>query len=140
MSRTLLDTNVLVGSISDTRQAPVQEAIRSELLRDSELCVAPQSIYEFWSVATRPPNTNGLGLDAEEAYRMVARIRTTFTVLPDPPELLEIWLQTCRAANVLGRPSHDARLVAWMRGHGINRILTFERNRFARYDIEAVEL
>jgi predicted nucleic acid-binding protein len=33
----------------------------------------------------------------------------------------------------MGKPSHDARLVAAMQVHGIKDVLTFERTGFTRY-------
>jgi predicted nucleic acid-binding protein len=38
----------------------------------------------------------------------------------------------------LGSKVHDAKLVATMKVHGIGRILTFDTEDFARYDIEAI--
>jgi predicted nucleic acid-binding protein len=38
----------------------------------------------------------------------------------------------------LGSKVHDAKLVATMKVHGIGRILTFDTEDLARYDIEAI--
>jgi len=44
------------------------------------------------------------------------------------------------ARNVLGVKVHDAWLVAAMKAHGVNQILTFNTSDFARYDsIECVD-
>ena len=40
--------------------------------------------------------------------------------------------------GVLGTKVHDAKLVATMNLSGIRRILTFNTEGFARYDIEAI--
>jgi predicted nucleic acid-binding protein len=34
---------------------------------------------------------------------------------------------------VIGKPAHDARLVAAMQVHGLTAILTFDRTGFSRY-------
>jgi hypothetical protein len=49
------------------------------------------------------------------------------------------WEALVRQYLVLGKPSHDARLVAAMQVHGIKDILTFDRTGFTRYSgIEVV--
>lgn len=43
------------------------------------------------------------------------------------------WERLVAAYKVLGKPAHDARLVAAMQVYGITDILTFDRAGFARY-------
>lgn len=62
--RVLIDTNVLVRSIE--RAHPLmriaRDALRNLYEQNDELCIAPQIVSEFWSVCTRPQQSNGLGL------------------------------------------------------------------------------
>lgn len=64
--RILLDTNILVhNAISADLQHPQVAAFLRKLVQDgAELCIASQSLYEFWVVASRPISVNGLGLSA----------------------------------------------------------------------------
>ncbi len=102
------------------------------------LVVAPQSLYEFWVVATRPQNVNGLELSIERALQEVTAIREAFTVLPDPPGLLDDWLDLCRTHGVSGKNAHDARLAAYARLCGIPTLVTLNARDFARYGLNVV--
>ena len=70
----LVDTNVLVR-LEDSLSPQHAEAMGAiEILkREGYDCqIVPQVLYEFWVVATRPVENNGLGLDfqkAEDAIR-----------------------------------------------------------------------
>jgi len=60
--------------------------------------------------------------------------------LPDSALTHSTWRQLVPAHNVLGVKVHDAWLVAAMKTHGVNQILTFNGSDFARYgDIECVD-
>ena len=95
--------------------------------------MASQNFVEFWSVATRPVEVNGMGLDPEQAERLLARLESVFDLLPEPPTVHAIWRQLVIAHRVRGRQVHDARLVAVMLANGISHILTFNVSDFARY-------
>lgn len=70
----LIDTNILVR-LEDSLDAKHAEAILAiQFLKDAghECQLVPQVLYEFWVVATRPVEANGLGLDpakCEDAIR-----------------------------------------------------------------------
>jgi predicted nucleic acid-binding protein len=60
--------------------------------------------------------------------------------LPDSSLTYSTWRQLVAAHRVLGVKVHDTWLVAAMKAHGVNQILTFNTRDFARYDgIEAVD-
>jgi predicted nucleic acid-binding protein len=60
-------------------------------------------------------------------------------LLPDSALTYNTWRQLVAARNVLGVKVHDAWLVAAMKAHGVNQILTFNTSDFARYDdIESI--
>src|SRR5438067_1064647 len=89
------------------------------------LHVVPQNVYEAWVVATRPVVNNGLGLAPELTHRLISRIPRFFKVLPDVPNIYDEWLRLIKAFSVIGVNAHDARIVAAMKVHGINHLLTF---------------
>ena len=64
----LLDSNILVRlSQLESPQHPTANAAIMFLYSNSEkLFIVPQNIVEFWSVATRPVEKNGLGLSIPE--------------------------------------------------------------------------
>ncbi|WP_233220942.1 hypothetical protein [Chlorogloea sp. CCALA 695] len=75
----LVDTNVLLRLINshNSQYAQAQNAINKLLQQDVELNIVPQNLFEFWVVATRPANVNGLGLTVEEATQEMALLEAT---------------------------------------------------------------
>jgi predicted nucleic acid-binding protein len=105
---------------------------------DVPLYIAPQTVYEFWAVATRPSAARGgLGWTPAQADIEAARFETLFELLPETPDVYSQWRRLCRVYGVSGLSAHDARLVAlWLvhRGaHDLAGILTFNTTDFARY-------
>ena len=135
--RVALDTNVLVYLAGDPSQ-PVCSQTRQRLDdlvgRGHELCIAPQCLMELWCVATKPVVANGLGFSTAQAEAAVRRtLDGGFRLLSDPGDLLHTWLYLCVKHDVRGRQAFDARLVAWMVGHGIEHVLTCDASDFKRF-------
>ena len=84
-------------------------------------------------MATRPIDQNGLGFSTEIVNADVSRFKRIFSVLRDERGILDPWQQIVRERNVVGRQSHDARLVAAMLRHGLTHLLTFNVADFQRY-------
>jgi predicted nucleic acid-binding protein len=138
----LLDTNILLRNAkpADAHFTTVDASIKALHGRREVLCVVPQNLYEFWASATRPLAANGLGLSVPDCMIEVARIKHTFRFLADQPALYAEWEALVVAHACHGRVSYDARLVAGMRTHGIDRILTFNGSDFARFpDIMVID-
>jgi predicted nucleic acid-binding protein len=99
-----------------------------------------QNLIELWVVATRPLGENGLGLTAAEAAAELKRIKGMFLFLPETPAIYSTWEALVIQHQVIGKPAHDARLVAAMQVHGLTAILTFDKAGFSRYPgIEVVD-
>jgi predicted nucleic acid-binding protein len=130
----LVDTNVLVRRAEPAHpdHAAAIEAVARLRLDGEILCVTPQIIAEFWTVATRPLANNGLALVVAEVLAEVERIERLFRLLPDLPELYEAWKGIVIEHGVVGTRVHDARIAAAMRVHGVERLLTFNTRDFAR--------
>jgi len=131
----LLDANIALRLASPTH---VQHAIAKAALsglhsRGETFVVVPQTIYEFWAVATRPLAVNGLGLSVPACQSEVAKLKTYASFLPDQPALFAEWESLVVTHQCQGKVSHDARLVAAMRTHGLTSILTFNVGDFQRY-------
>jgi predicted nucleic acid-binding protein len=131
----LVDANVLLRLADPANVAHSTAAAAVTVLRGQGdvLHIAPQSIYEFWAVATRPIANNGLGLTSVECLREVALIKSTFHFLDDKPTLYAEWETLVALLACHGKAAHDARYVANMRTHGIIALLTFNISDFARY-------
>ena len=131
----LLDTNILIRSTQPTDpnyQAAV-DAVTNLHALGNELCLVPQNLYEFWVVSTRPVAQNGRGKSTDEVAVEFAFFESRFTIPPDDPAVFAEWKKLVVAYKVIGKPSHDARLVAAMLVHGVTHILTFNDQDFRRY-------
>ena len=96
--------------------------------------MAPQNLVEIWAVATRPADTRGgLGITTEKAAAELQRLKSLFFVLTETPAIYPVWETLVITHGVSGKQAHDARLVAAMKVHGLNSILTFNTGDFARY-------
>lgn len=131
----LTDSNLLLRSMQPGTPlyAQANRAVTTLLGRGEEMPLVPQCLIEFWNVASRPTQVNGLGLPLADVQQEVQRLKQIFTLLPDTPAIYPTWERIVTAFSVQGRQVHDARLVAAMQVHGITHILTFNTADFLRY-------
>lgn len=134
--RILVDTNILLRAAQRHHPAArvATNAIKRLHRQQHVLCLAPQNIIEFWNVCTRPVDVNGLGLSVSGTDRYVSRLKRIFVVVHDSAQTFHAWHELVARHGVVGSKVHDARLVAAMRTHGINTVLTFNVKDFSRYD------
>jgi predicted nucleic acid-binding protein len=137
----LVDTNVLLrvaepGHASHVLATDSLARFRSD---DEPLHVTPQNIAELWNVMTRPLTNNGLGFPIAVAQAEVAKIEELFELLQDTPEIYDTWKRLVVEHRVIGSKVHDARIVAAMQVHRVDRILTFDAGDFARYGVEVLD-
>jgi predicted nucleic acid-binding protein len=97
------------------------------------LHIVAQNLIELWTVATRPLGENGLGMTAAEAASELQRIKSMFLFLPETPAIYPAWEGLVIRHQVMGKPAHDAQLVAAMQAYGLTAILTFDKTGFSRY-------
>jgi len=128
----LADTNI-VARLAQPGHHQHSSALRAVEMRDDDLCIAPQVVYEFWVVATRPASANGLGMTVQEVQVEIARIRRIFTLLLDERAIFQHWERTVVDHDVKGKNAHDARLVAAMHRHGLTHMITFNAADFTRF-------
>jgi predicted nucleic acid-binding protein len=131
----LLDTNIPLR-MAEVGHPHYREALDATDVLGKQghvLCLVPQNFYEFWVVSTRPAAQNGRGKTPDEVVAEFAFLETHFTVLADTPAVFDEWKRLVAAYRVVGKPSHDARLVAAMLAHGVTHILTFNDQDFRRY-------
>jgi predicted nucleic acid-binding protein len=139
---TLVDTNVLLRRLESTHNhhRAALAATRRLIESGESLHVAAQSIAEFWAVATRPAEQNGLGLDVALASSAIVEIERTFgMLLSDEAMVYPHWKRLIVEQRVTGRRVFDARLVAVMLAYGIARLLTFNGADFAGLGIAVLD-
>lgn len=130
----LCDSNLLLrlSQQGHAQNREAQHATQTLLRRRERVCVFPQNLTEYWAVATRPPESNGLGLSVADAFDEVQRIKQAFEFVADTPAIYPLWEQIVVRFGVQGKQVHDARLVAAMQAHGIGQVLTFNTSDFVR--------
>ena len=131
----VLDTNILLRMAQDTHPMHTEatQATTTLIRQGDTVHIIPQNLYEFWSVATREIKYNGLGLSVGDAQNELARLRSLFSFLPDTPAVCSQWERLIVQYGVIGRDSHDTRIVAAMNVHGVTHLLTFNQDDFRRY-------
>ena len=137
----LVDTSVLIRTLqpNSSLYVPADRAIRLLPEQGKELHIVAQNLIELWAVATRPRGENGLGMTTAKVASEMERIKGMFLFLPETPAIYRAWEALVIQHQVMGKPAHDARLVAAMQAHGLTAILTFDRTGFSRYSgIEVV--
>ena len=127
MTPCLVDTNILLylANSASPENGPAKSAVARMLAAGDRLVIAPQILYEFWRVATRPAPANGLGWTASQTRSAVDGFRGRFTLLAEPPEVIDLWLDLVAKHDIKGKRVHDAHLLATMKANGISRLLTF---------------
>lgn len=133
--RVLVDTNILLRLAQPETEAAGFALDALDLLGKGGFrgCVVPQVIYEYWVVATRPLEQNGLDHRLSHVNRDLDRIQGMFLFLRDERAVFEHWHNLVSQHEVRGKNAHDARLVAAMHRHGVEHILTNNDRDFRRF-------
>lgn len=131
----LLDTNILLRSANpaDSQYQVTADAIDALHDRGHKLVLVPQVLYEFWVVATRPIENNGLGWTSAKACGELLQLQDVFRLLRDERTIFACWQRLVSQYDVKGKQAHDARIVAAMERFGLTRLLTFNIRDFTRY-------
>lgn len=134
MARYLLDTNILLRA-SDKTSSSYSLAVNAvaRLLSQGDECfITAQVLIEFWVVATRPIEVNGLGWSVQRTQAEINQLLSQFSLLEETPQILTNWLQLVTNHGVMGKRTHDVRLMAVMKTHGIIHLLTFNPKDFLK--------
>ena len=137
----LPDSNIVLRFVqpSNPLYQTVFRAIDKLRKTGEEIVLVPQILVEFWVVATRPINVNGLKMTTDQAEKELENLQSIFTVLPENAQIFEEWKTLVVKYKVSGKPAHDARIVAAMITHKVDTILTLNPNDFKRFiEVKAV--
>jgi predicted nucleic acid-binding protein len=131
----LPDSNVVLRFVqpADPLYQTASQAIDKLQKNGEQIILVPQILVEFWVVATRPINVNGLGMTTDEAEKELDNLQKLFTILPENEQIFDKWKSLVAKYKVSGKPAHDARIVAAMTVHKIETILTLNPGDFKRY-------
>ena len=139
----ILDTNVLVSSTASRRK--LHEVARNVVqwpMSGKQACVSGQILREYLVVATRPLESNGLGLTPAEAVANVSAFRSLMHCLEENEEVQERLAELVLTHECRGVVIHDANVVATALAHGVPAIVTENWEDFRRFDqlVEVVPL
>lgn len=132
MDKYLFDTNILLR-LSDPNSASYALARDSTYLlidRGDRGYLTPQTIIEFWVVATRPTDVNGFGWTPERTKNQIDEFLDRFILLEDNSKIFNFWFQLVIEYNIKGKRTHDIRILAVMKAHNIDNLLTFNPDDF----------
>ena len=133
MSAVGIDTSVLVrvAQPSDARHGQAVRTLARLRAEGARLILVPQALAEFWVVATRPVEVNGLGASPQAADAEIVRLLGFFDLVPEPPGAFAIGRRLVTETPVVGRRAHDVRLAAAYAAAGCDRLLTLDPRDFA---------
>jgi predicted nucleic acid-binding protein len=131
----LVDSNIIVRlfHVASPQHQLALDATDKLRLAKMQLCLTPQCIIEFWSVASRPTNVNGLGFTFAQVQRKVADLKGTFDFFEETPAVFVEWEKLVNLHTIVGKTVHDTHLVAAMVVYGITHLLTFNKQDFQRF-------
>jgi predicted nucleic acid-binding protein len=133
MTTYLLDTNIILrfSNPSDGQHELVTNAVATILAQGDDCFLAPQVLIEMWVVATRPTDVNGLGWSTTYTRHVIDQLMRRFPIAQEVPQLFPTWLEIVSTQKILGKRTHDARIVALMKTASIGHILTLNPNDFS---------
>lgn len=133
--RVLVDTNILMRArdADDPRHQACVQALERVQSGANEVCICAQVMIEYWVVATRPREVNGLGLNPADVELDLRDFEQAFVLLPEPADIAVRWRALVNQHAVRGHQAHDARLVALMLAHNVTHLLTLNSADFACY-------
>lgn len=138
----LLDTNILLRAVqpASPQHTLAVEALATLISQKHTIAITPQNLIEFWSVASRTAEANGLGWSVATVRQEIDHLLAQFPLLDDQPMVFSHWRNLVTSYQIIGRRIHDARLVAVMLSHSVSHLLTFNGGDFRQFsEIVVVE-
>ena len=136
----LCDTNIVSRAVNvgDRQHTLVSQAILDLLHAGYRMVYAPQTLREFWNVATRPGLVNGLRLTVAQTDVLARQIESTFDLLSDSDAMHAEWRRLVVQHEVKGVQVDDARLAASALVSGCRALLTLNDPDFRRFGVPAL--
>ncbi|MBE9041788.1 PIN domain-containing protein [Oscillatoriales cyanobacterium LEGE 11467] len=133
MTKYLLDTNVALRfcNPSDPQYGLVTQAVTNLLAQADECYLSAQVLIEFWVVATRPIDVNGLGWSIEQTRNTIDGLLDRFPLVEETLEIFPSWLNLVTENQIKGKRTHDVRIIAIMLTSDISHVLTLNPNDFS---------
>lgn len=120
MKKALLDTNVLL-SFGDSA---AREIVYKLFEAGYEPRLTFQNLAEYWSVATRPREVNGLGLNPGKVNDRIKQLINAFPLILESEKSVQLWMELCAEHQVSGKKVHDFKLAAIALSNEVDTIVT----------------
>ena len=130
-----LDTNVLLTATDRRRPLhnDVHELFATADSRGFHIALSGQVLREYLAVATRPVDSNGLGLAVSDAIANLESFLEFAKVFDETEAVARRLREIASTCGVYGKHIHDANIVATMQVHQISVLVTQNRKDFARF-------
>jgi predicted nucleic acid-binding protein len=137
VAKAFVDTNVVLRS--QNNEAPLH-AQASELLADVittgyEVWISRQVLREYLVWVTRPDFLTK-PIKAADAETHLTKLRQVFKIADDTEAVTTKLLQLIKQYPTIGKPIHDANIVATMLVNSIDTLLTTNLKDFKRFETE----
>lgn len=131
-----LDTNVLLEATDASRRYHKEalELFGAAIEAGAHLALSGQIVREYLVVATRPAESNGLGLAAPLALENVSRFVERCVFLEETRSVSESLRRLVAALNIAGKRIHDANVVATLQHRRLRRLITFNGDDFSDFE------
>ncbi len=141
MKKAVLDTNIILRLVDkkSSEHKNVLGLVKSLISDRYHICLLPQTLIEFWVVATRPVDANGFGWNTEFTRQELDKLLGLFILLPDVDSIFTHWLNLV-SKGVSGKRAHDARIAAALLAHEADAIVTFNSQDFKDFGVEVISV
>ena len=103
----------------------------NKIIEEGVTCyITSQILVEFWVVATRPTDVNGLGWTVKKTQQEINEFLSQFSLLAETADIFLFWLSLVSEYDIKGKRTHDIRLIAVMKTYNITHLLTFNPTDF----------
>ncbi|ACB54491.1 hypothetical protein cce_5145 [Crocosphaera subtropica ATCC 51142] len=128
----LLDTNILLRSVdpNSSSYSLARNAVNKIIEEGGNCYITSQVLVEFWVVATRPTDVNGLGWTVKKTQKEIEEFLAQFPLLTETADIFLFWLNLVTEYEIKGKRIHDIRLLAVMKTYKITHLLTFNPTDF----------
>lgn len=121
-----LDTNILLIATDESRKnhQNARQLFNQLLKMGINIGLSGQVIREYMVVSTRPLKVNGLGLSSGESVHNIGQFKQRSRFLDETHVTSELLQHLVVHYGISGKRIHDANIVATMKCHKINVLLT----------------
>ena len=134
--RHFLDTNILLTATDAGRplHGDCLSLLKSGMAGEVSLFVCGQVFREYLVVATRPLQSNGLGMSVSYALENLMAFGQCVQILPEDSSVAHRLASLIGKYQVSGKRIHDFNIAAAMIEHGLKSLITLNAKDFEAID------